>query len=389
MTRTNGHHKVLVFGFLIMISAVGIAQTVIEITRGDPVRVLDLFRDYPTADHLRAFEADLEAESWFEEVLRPPMQYARFLAFDDVGSTVLVGRDHWWFFRRSIRYLTEPLPSGRTSGKGYEAARSAIIHFRDELERLNIRLIVVPVPGKASIYPDKLTSRVDGPVNRSPTEQLIDDLREAGIDVVNLFEVFRRERTETDDRDLLYLPRDTHWTPEGMRLAVEAVADRIQQLEILYTGTTRYEVRPIPVPRRGDLVGMMDTWFIEQHYQPIMVRCPKVFELPGSQPYTSTNDSPILLLGDSFMRIYELDEPRSAGFAANLARELNLRLTSVIFDAGGATLLREALVRRPELLDGKKIVIWEFAERDIRFVPQGWEHVEIKPPAQTQSAEGE
>ena len=74
------------------------------------------------------------------------------------------------------------------------------------------------------------------------------------------------------------------------------------------------------------------------------------------------------------------DEPGSAGLIAHLARLLDQPLASIVNDGGASTLVRQELARKPELLDGKTLVIWEFIERDIRFGLQGWQHVPLPEP---------
>ena len=84
-------------------------------------------------------------------------------------------------------------------------------------------------------------------------------------------------------------------------------------------------------------------------------------------------------MGDSFLRIYSRDEPGSAGFIEHLACELGLPLTSVVNDGGASTLVRQELSRKPALLRNKKLVVWEFVERDIRFGTEGWQQVQLQP----------
>ena len=84
-------------------------------------------------------------------------------------------------------------------------------------------------------------------------------------------------------------------------------------------------------------------------------------------------------MGDSFLRIYSGDEPGSGGFIEHLAFELGFPLTSLVNDGGASTLVRQELSRKPALLRNKKLVIWEFIERDIRFGTEGWQEV-ILPP---------
>ena len=87
------------------------------------------------------------------------------------------------------------------------------------------------------------------------------------------------------------------------------------------------------------------------------------------------------MLGDSFLRIYEHDEPHSGGFVAHLAYHLGFGLTSIVNDGGASTLVRQQLARRPDLLEGKKVVIWEFVERDIRFGTEGWQVIPLNSSA--------
>jgi hypothetical protein len=87
--------------------------------------------------------------------------------------------------------------------------------------------------------------------------------------------------------------------------------------------------------------------------------------------------SQVLVLGDSFSRIYQTDLPKSAGWIAHLARDLRQPVASVINDGGASTLVRQVLARKPQLLKNKKLVIWEIVERDFRFGAEGWKDVVI------------
>src|SRR6185503_7898963 len=107
------------------------------------------------------------------------------------------------------------------------------------------------------------------------------------------------------------------------------------------------------------------------------VNLQQVVEEATGRLYEDDSKSSILVLGDSFLRIYQTDEPRSAGFIAHLARALKQPLASIVNDGGASTLVRQELSRRAELLNDKRIVIWEFVERDIRFGMEGWKYVAL------------
>ena len=116
---------------------------------------------------------------------------------------------------------------------------------------------------------------------------------------------------------------------------------------------------------------------IERMIEPEDLACLQVVRSETGVPYRDTPESEVLILGDSFLRIYEEDDPESAGFIAHLARELGQPLASVVNDGGASTLVRQELARRPTLLLFKRLVIWEFAERDIRFGTEGWRIVPL------------
>jgi len=107
--------------------------------------------------------------------------------------------------------------------------------------------------------------------------------------------------------------------------------------------------------------------------------CTQVIDMETGRPYADDPNSPVLVLGDSFLRIFERDEPGSGGFVAHLASNLGFGLSSIVSDGGASTLVRQQLARRPALLRGKTVVVWEFVERDFRFGTEGWQRVPLPP----------
>ena len=110
----------------------------------------------------------------------------------------------------------------------------------------------------------------------------------------------------------------------------------------------------------------------------------------------------MLVLGDSFSRIYQYPEPASlgetpvtelagaklgavtrrllpgsAGFVSQLALALRSPVDAIVSDGGAATDVRRSLSINPEILEGKKIVVWEFVERDLALGGRGWEDVAL------------
>jgi SGNH hydrolase-like domain, acetyltransferase AlgX len=372
-------------GFLAVIVAPGLIQLVSEIRSREQPRALDIFLQPPTARNLHGYEQSLEETSLVINQFRPWMQYIEWRFLDDAGEKAVVGRHGWLFYRPSVRYLIE-----RETGAHESVAASplaAIRSFRDQLQAQGIRLLVVPVPNKESIYPGMLAKRAEdaGVVVSEQTRRLLGQLEQCGIEHVDLFEVFRRARQgeRRSDPRRLYLTQDSHWSPEGARLAAGAVARRVLELGTVKKGDHAYALRSVTVRRHGDLVEMLQVQQIERALEPESLACLQVVQSDTRTPYRDAPESEVLILGDSFLRIYEQDEPGAAGFIAHVARELGLPLTAIVNDGGGSTLVRQALARRPTLLVKKRLVIWEFSERDIRYGTEGWQMV---PLAQSTTA---
>jgi len=361
----------LVVAFLAVIGAVAPSQIALELREGESPQIAELFRRAPTRANLRRVESGLESGCRLGRCVRPWMQLARFVLFEDAGDKAVLGRDGWFFYRPAVQYLIEPAPSS-------EDILAAVLAFRDDLAQRGIHLLVVPAPNKASIYPDRLSKRAgatSAPVNPA-TQAILTKLKEADIEVADLFAVYAQGRVGLAP-PITYLAQDSHWSPEGMRLAAEMVARRLFDLGWVERGTTKYEVKSAPVERYGDVLKMIRVPQSERLYEPQMMNCTQVVEAETGKPYTDDPNSPVLVLGDSFLRIFERDEPGHGGFVAHLAYHLGFGLTSIISDGGASTLVRQQLARKPALLQGKKVVVWEFVERDIRFGTEGWQIVPL------------
>ncbi len=404
MTASRRPRVCLMIAFLVLIGVVAPSQVVLELRRRETPQIAELFRQAPTRANLKRLESNLESRCQLARVIRPWTQYGRFILFEDAGDQALLGRSGWFFYRPAVRYLVEPCPLGGTLKRSLgvvspvpgkpsprpaalrlppgDAAESdiftAIVSFRDELAKRGIRLLVMPAPNKASIYPEKLAGRAAGksvPVNPT-TRAVLARLKEAGVEIVDLFEVYGEARQRPGSPEY-YLAQDSHWSPEGMRLATETVARRLLDSGWVRKGPVQYEMKPAAVERYGDVLRMIRVAQVERLFRPERMNCTQVIDTRTGKPYADDPNSPVLVLGDSFLRIFERDEPGSGGFIAHLACQLSFGLTSLVNDGGASTLVRQQLARKPALLKGKKVVIWEFVERDIRFGTEGWQVIPL------------
>jgi hypothetical protein len=381
----------LIVAFLAMIGVVAPSQVVFDLREGDTPRIVELFRRPPTRTNLKSLETGLENGCRLTQMTRPWMQFARFILLADTGDKALLGCDGWFFYRPAVQYLIEPVrsvparvyppsdekkitPDGVTTNPRDDLF-AAVTSFREDLAKRGIKLLVMIAPNKASVYPEKLAARAKGLVNPT-TRDVLAILEQAGVEAVDLFEVYAHARQAPGGPDY-YLAQDSHWSPEGMRLAAETVARRLLDSGWVEKGTARYELKSVPVERCGDVLKMIRVPQVQKLFEPQRMNCTQVVDVESGKPCEDDPNSPVLVLGDSFLRIFERDEPGSGGFVSHLAYNLGFGLTTVISDGGASTLVRQQLARKPALLKGKKVVIWEFVERDIRFGTEGWQVIPL------------
>jgi hypothetical protein len=381
MRRLQDPRWFLIAMFLGIIASVPLIQMIIEVREGNGVHVFEIFEQPPTAANLRKYERNLETDNWLARISRPWFQFAQFQWLKDGAEKVAIGREGWYFFKPGVKYLfaREELAKAATATNDPIAA---IVNFRDQLAALGIRLVLMPVPNKESIYPDRFTSRAESlrGLVAPRTEELLNKLRAAEVEVIDLFKVFRdaRQQNNSSSGNALYLAQDTHWSPMGVELAAKAVARHLTEPGWIQPGRVAYDERPAPVRRQGDLLRMLQVPILERRLEPESVPCVQVLRRDNGELYNDAAEAEILVLGDSFLRIYQQDAPTGAGFIAHLAKELKQPLISLVNDGGGSTLVREELRARPAFLKGRKLVLWEFVERDFGLGVQGWKLVDLR-----------
>ena len=341
--------------------------------------MLGVFRKIPSEANLRSFEKELEESSKVADWIRPVYRQLRWLVMRDLGDKAVAAADGWAYYGPNIRYLGEGYFKNLKSENPGEDPAATIADFAAQLRRRGMALLVVPVPSKPSIAPERLRRGLLPSLDLSlHTRRFMDELRGRGIDVFDLFTPFVREQRDRPDRPRLYLAADTHWTGDGVRLAARLLAVRVRAVvgadELL--PRCNYQREAVTVSRRPDIPRMSRLPGEASAFPPETTTAYRVLDEAG-EPYSDSDESRILLLGDSFSRIYQTDEPEAAGLIANLAFELQTPLASIVNDGGASTLVRQELARNLEILKDKRIVIWAFAERDLRFGMKGWAKIAL------------
>ena len=306
---------------------------------------------------------------------------------------VIVGDNAWLFPVADLRHIAAGEFWGAAAVKAArdglppEAADPlpAILDFHEQLQRLGVNLLVVPVPPKARIFPDVLPAP-DGTAGRLPAElpplpvyaEFYEILRKHDIQALDLTELFWQRRA--DAKGAPYCRTDSHWSGNGCVLAARAIA------EIIGTGAPAGELESAwsEVEIHGDLSRMPGGEGAPP--EKIMIR--RVGRRVGDtlEPVAPDANSPVILLGDSHNLVFHGGgdmHTTGAGLPDQLALEMGQPVELVAVRGSGATPARVNLYRRavrnPEYWRNRRWVVWCFAAREFTE-SDGWRKIPVQPP---------
>ncbi|HET9933185.1 MAG TPA: hypothetical protein VFQ35_20920, partial [Polyangiaceae bacterium] len=260
--------------------------------------------------------------------------------------------------------------------------RPAILEFASALARRGIALVLFPVPDKAMLQPRELHGRTerDRPARTARSRdwgRLLADLRQKGVLVFDP----TPEQIGPGEAPR-FLVQDTHWTPAFMQTVAAELATYVErhvQLSMPAPGVA-YTRKPMRVSRVGDIVDMLKLPEGQTKFLPQTIVIPQVFDAAG-EPFQPNAEAEVLLLGDSFSNIFSeefMGWGSAAGLPAQLATELRRPLDVIAQNDSGAFATRVALQLELERgnarLAGKKVVIWEFASRELAV--GNWKHID-------------
>lgn len=320
--------------------------------------------------NMERLATDLERNSPLRTALLSPMN--RYLTghLGAQNAEVLRGQDAWLFYGPAVThltgpgFLTEPVPR---QGDPVEALTA----FHDQLAAQGIQLVVVPLPVKASIYPEQFSSRADAAtaIQNTSHGDFLAALAERGVLACDVTDALFAAKADGP----VYLARDSHWTPEGMHAAARALQAFLgEHVPSLSVGQKAFRAAaPQTIEHGGDLAVMLAPEDTARYGMNETIQHQAV-EGPDGAPWTPDPAGKLLLLGDSFANIFEL-EGMGWGGHGGLAAWLSLLLQQPVDaitqngDGAHATRLRliQALQRGEDRLAGKEVVVFTFAAREL------------------------
>jgi hypothetical protein len=371
--------------FLLIIYGVPVAQAVLERVKGDDSMLLDLFKHAPTRASLKQYEEDLEKASYFKDAVQPQVQLALTRRGRAGNKRAVVARGGWLYYLPGVLAVAGPgfLDPGVMAarqkaalddgdGAVFPDPRPAVLGFHAALAARGIRLVLVPVPDKATLQPAELHGRVAGPV--APAANLdyarfVAEMRAAGVMVFDAMPA-----TLEPGEPPRFLVQDTHWTPAFMQSTAQSLAALIAE-NIGFPARTdpgpSWRTTPLAIERVGDIVDMLKLPEDQRLFRPQPVALVQVVDAEG-KPWEAKPSADVLLLGDSFTNVFSLSTMgwgEAAGLAPQLALALGRDLDVIAQNDAGAFATRktlsEALAAGEDRLAGKRVVIWELASREL------------------------
>ncbi|NCN05031.1 MAG: hypothetical protein GW949_05325 [Spirochaetales bacterium] len=303
---------------------------------------------------IKEIESQFDKNLPFRTSLLNKWNRGLFILFRQGLPGVLVGKDDWLF--TSEEWYSEP--------PGSQGAWNVISETHQNLENQGIELFVVVIPAKNRVASEFVPRPLFSPLENRYARSL-ERLQELGIPHLDLLTPYLDASKPSD----VFLRTDTHWTPEGARLAAREIAKTLgQQLPGLNLGdwiyTTQVGDRE---PFRGDLFeflpsgdGPLLTSALPRPdtlttYRTTQAQGPSVglFDLP---------QIPIALVGTSY----------SAGerwnFLGFLQEAMGSDIVSFAQEGEGPFVPMKEALENPGLQEaGVKLVLWEIPERYLPF----------------------
>ena len=283
------------------------------------------------------------------------------------NAAVIVAGDGWLFPRVESEPAATP-PTLRETAVALRANGAA--------------LVVVSVPAKSAVYPEKLTGSGDSELQRQPqVVAALKELTDTGAQVLDLGPVLHGLKTSDASEGFVFAPQSALWTPRGMAQSAFAAAGFIQQ----QPGYADLPLQPslaVMVPATGaatqeDLVTALESPRIQSRYTAQTVPLIRLLTAAKKEPLASDPASPVVLLGDRSVSLYDdpalghpgdglpPGQPISAGFAQHLAWHLSTALE--VHTAGsGQAAAKDWLAAKPEAeRKSKRLIVWVLADAEL------------------------
>jgi alginate O-acetyltransferase complex protein AlgJ len=359
--------------------------------------VRDWWALLPSPQRIKAFEDGLQQDSFLCAAVLPGVQEFLTGAAGAGNEKAYCGLQGWLFYRPEVDYVAgpgflDPRHLARIAGGGSREGgprradpRQAILDFHRQLAARGIRLILMPTPCKPMIHPEKFAAQYAGwdgaALQNSSYAPFKAEMEREGLPVFDISEALLEAKRDGDRPQ--FLETDTHWRPEAMELAARRLKDFIAtHTPLPEVNSPGYRRQPAEASNLGDIAVMLRLPEGQSLYKKRTVQIQQVTN-QRKEFWRPSRSADVLVLGDSFGNVYSLEPMgwgEAAGFVEQIAFALQRPVDAILRNDAGAfatrQILSQELARGSDRLAGKKLVIWEFAIREL--TSGDWKLLDLK-----------
>jgi hypothetical protein len=310
---------------------------------------------------------------------------AKSRAAQSENAAVIPGVDGWFFLSSDIRFLSVGQFWGADAAKVSRAHKPesadpmlAIVDFHEQLKKRGIDLLLMPVPPKAAIYPEKILPDVDlhGEPAAPYLARFYDELRKREIDVVDLSPIFLQNRA--NEHGPVFCKTDTHWSGLGCVLAAQTIKNKIHE-KLTAQPQKNYAAEWKEITIKGDLGDLAGVSMKKPEPEEIAIRT--ISDKETGAAINPDPNSPLLIIGDSHTLVFHDFLAEKSGLLDQIAYETGFAPDLIGTRGSGSTSVRISLYRRarkdPGYLARKKMIVWCLAAREFTESDQGWDKVPV------------
>ncbi len=314
--------------------------------------------------------AVLSAAVGCSDAMQSPEEFAKAAAAaaDGAETATVKGEAEGWLF---VRNELAQVGKGEfwESFEGRDPVK-VIGAYQKALAELGVELVVVPVPAKAALYPEKFSkaASLDSVTQMTP---LIEQIAATGAKVVDLEALYRAELANGQ----IYCAQDAHWTPLGAKLAAEAVAKKLEGIVPVGGGSFSAGADE-EIEISGDLA--------KGEFANLPKEKLTAYPVMGAGDQA---DAKVLVVGDSHLQVFTDGGSQfhisGSGFLDHLQLALNQSVSSMKNSGDGVdgprVRIAKAAAKNSTYWEDKKAVVWVFASRAFAAPIQKWREIPAKP----------
>jgi hypothetical protein len=171
------------------------------------------------------------------------------------SSLVVPGREDWLFYTGE-NTVPDLLGRDRLSEEELGRWQAAMEGRRAWWRERGAEFLVVVVPNKSTVYPEKLPAFLRSQARPGKLDQVTAHLREkkSPVAVLDLREPLRAAKA----KGTVYWPTDSHWNAEGLQAGAEAILGKLREMQVPLRARDEAAWSKIEqVQREGDCIGLL------------------------------------------------------------------------------------------------------------------------------------